>query len=676
MNKKDTDQFLADARKYFSESQKAEADNRQLALEDIKFENGDQWLKSEDRAGRPCPVVNKVAGTVKQIVGDARQNRPRIKVRPVDSFADPKVAELYTGLIRNIENLSDADSAYDTGIEQAVRGGIGYWRVLTDYSRDDTFDQDILIRRIINPFSVWYDQGASEADFSDARYCFVTDVLTREEFEAKYPKANISEWEKGEGDTAGWFSEDSVRIAEYFYKEPTTKHLFELIDGKTIEVKKPKILNQPATPPQQTIDPNTGQPVMMPGQPEQDFVTGEGIDQPLPFKRERKVKCHRVMWAKITGTEILEGPQEWAGKYIPIVPCLGEEIFIEGKRVLRSALRHAKDPQRIYNWTRANAIEIMALGPKQPYIGTQKMFEGHEQMWTRAHLRPMPYLLANIDGGTLPQRQQLDISTAGISNESMLAADDIKAATGIYSASLGAQGNETSGKAIIARQREGDQATFVFSDNQSRAVKYTGRILVDLIPKIYDTERVVRLMGDDLRKSMQQTPGVRVSQDGTSAWAKINVLDPATGRVVANDLSAGKYDVVVDAGPGYNTRRMEAADGMVQLAQAAPQFSPILIPRIAMNLDWPDAQEIGEEIKKATQPPPPQQQPPDPMMQLEMAKGKMDLQSKQLDIQGKVIELKGKAQEQAQQGQEGDQRTYQIAAKAAMDVLRQVMGGR
>lgn len=683
MGKKDDDQFLADARERFAASQTEEKANRTAAIEDIRFENGEQWDEKAkaDRIGRPCPVVNKVSGTSKQIKGDARQNRPRIKVRPVDSQADPKVAELLTGLIRNIENVSDADDAYDLGFDQAVDGGFGYWRILTDYASDAAFEQDILIRRIVNQFSVSFDQSATEKDYSDAKYCFVSETLRKEEFKAKYPNAAPVDWESSDGEL-NWLDGDKVRVAEYWYKEPTTKHLFELADGRVIEVKKPRIIQQPEIPPQPVMDPQTGQPAMQPGQPAQQLVVGEEENaQPMPFTRTRKVKCDRVRWAKITGSQILERPQEWAGKYIPIVPCIGEEVWIEGERVLRSAIRFAKEPARIYNWTRANSIEIMALGPKQPYLVTSKNIEGHEQQWKQAYQRPMPYLLYNSDGGPAPARQQLDVNTTGIHQEALLAADDIKATTGIYDASLGARGNETSGKAIIARQRQGDVATYTFSDNQVRAIKYTGRILVDLIPKIYDTQRVVRLMGDDLKQGFKDMQGVKISPDGQSAWAQVNVLGP-NGQVVYNDLSVGRYDVVVEAGPGYSTKRMEAADGLVTVLQAAPNLVPLLLPDIAKNLDWPGAQELAEKLEKATQP---QQAPPDPLAQIDVEKGKLDLQGKQLDLQGKQLDIAGKAQGMAQERQQqqqqqadtagADQRMMQIAQVVASQVVQQALRG-
>jgi Skp family chaperone for outer membrane proteins len=425
----------------------------------------------------------------------------------------------------------------------------------------------------------------------------------------------------------------------------------------------------PSTQPLQA-QPGAAAPAPIPQQPIK-YVIGEDMTEPLAYNRSRKVKCEKVMWAKITGSEILEGPQEWAGKYIPIVPCLGEEVWIEGKRVLRSAIRFAKDPSRLYNWARSNAVETLALAPKQPFIMTKDEIDGYEKQWNEASTRPMPYLLYNERGAGRPQRQQMSVTDTGALEEARQSSDDIKATTGLFDASLGAQGNETSGKAIVARQRQSNTATFVFSDNQVRAVKYTGRILVDLIPKIYDTERVVRLMGDD----------------GKETWEKVNVVDRMTGKVVANDLSLGRYDVVIDAGPGYMTKRMEAAEGLVQLSQAAPQFAPILIPRIAKNLDWPEAQEIGDEIKQASQP---QQAPPDPRIQadiqmkqmdlkakeMDLAGQQMGLKSKEMDLQGKAMDIQGKQVERQHAAQESaqnnDQHIYQVASKAVIDALKQL----
>jgi hypothetical protein len=663
--------IIKEAIEQFDESVDAEGDNREASLIDAKFENGEQWTAEDEQAriGRPCLTINKVAGTVKQILGDARQNKPRIKIRPVDSDADPLTAEIFTALIRNIENVSDAESAYDNGHDCAVRGGIGFWRVNTRYNEDSIDEQDIYIDRIVNTQSVYFDQSSIKLTYEDAEHCFIIEDMKRKKFKKKYPKANASDFDGGDpGKKSGWFTKDTVRVAEYWYKEPVKKHLFELLDGKVIEIRKPKIEQFEADGEQQKI-----------------VTDGESGDI-IRFKRNRTVDSHRVMWCKITASEVIEGPTEWAGKYIPIVPCLGEELWIEGERILRSAIRHAIEPQRLYNWARSNNMETMSLAPKQPWVLTMEQIEGYEDFWNNAYAKPMPYLPYNyIEGIPAPQRLLGSIGDNGANQEAMLAADEIKATTGKFDASLGAKGNETSGRAITARQRQGDTATFVFTDNQTRAVKHTGKILVDLIPKIYDTDRVVRLMGENLGRSIGKKaqempiagnkPLINVSENGKEAWARINYTDKITGKTY-NDLSIGKYDVEVDAGSGYATRRQESVDGMIQLGQAAPQFMPIFVPRIAKNSDWPDAEDVADEIKAMTQP---QQPPPDPRVQIaaqksqiDMQKGQLDLQKGQLDLEGKKLDLQGKAQSIQSEQQDQQQKMLEIAQQATIGVLRQI----
>lgn len=609
------EEILKKARERWAASNAASQDNRDSYSNDTKFEDGDQWSDDDlaQRKGRPCIVINKVAGAVKQITGDARRNRPSVKVRPVDSKSDIAVAQLFTSLIRNIENTSDAESAYDTGFECAVRGGIGYWRIITDYVDDAAFEQEIRIERVVNPMSVYMDEGAVKTDYSDAEYAFVCETIPEEKFKEKYPKARIGDWERGTGEEkSDWFTDSTVRVAEYFYKEKYETELFELTDGKTVELKKPS--KETVESPAQTES----------GSRTVKYVYGEGLSQPLEYVKSRKVKKTRVMWCKMTATEILDGPTEWAGKYIPIIPCVGEEVWIDGERVLRSAIRHAIDAQKLYNWSRSNTIETLAMAPKQPYLVTPAEIEGHERQWNEAHLKPQAYRLYNDVGLGRPQPSTPSIPNTGAYKEAMVAADDIKATTNIFDASLGAQGNETSGRAIMERKQQGSTASFVFVDNQARAIRYTGKVLVDLIPKIYDSERVVRLL----------------NEDGSEGWQIINKYDPITKKTF-NDLSVGRYDVVFDAGPSYLTRRIEAADGLMKVAQTAPQFLPILMPDIAKNLDWPGAQELGQKLQETSKPkgPPPELQA---KLELEKIKGQTLQAKAQADIQGKQVDLEAK----------------------------------
>jgi hypothetical protein len=357
------------------------------------------------------------------------------------------------------------------------------------------------------------------------------------------------------------------------------------------------------------------------------------------------------MWCKITGNEILEGPKEWPGKFIPIIPCLGEEVWINGERFLRSAIRHAIDAAKLYNWARSNNQETLALSPKQPWILSGEQLDEYKPIWDKAYLVPRPYLpYKHVDGQPPPQRLGGSMPDTGANQEAMIASDDIKATIGRYDASLGARSNETSGIAINARKVQGDDAIFVFEDNKTRAIRHTGRVLIDLIPKIYDTEMIVRLMGENLQKQFGQLQGappngVVIDSDGRTAWANINIVDKQ-GNVIANDLSVGEYDVVADTGPGYATRREEATVGMIELARHVPESMPVLAPRIAKNQDWPESDDIGDELKQIFTPQPPQASPHEQLAlqkgQIELQKGEIELNKSRIELMKIEAELEGK----------------------------------
>jgi hypothetical protein len=613
----------------------ATIENCRKAEEDGNFENGDQWESRDKSAreedGRPCLVINKVAGMVKQVVGDARKQRPRIKARGVDDQSDPDTATLLTGLIRSIENQSDAEGVEDWGLECSLRTGYGFWRIGTDYVDDDVFEQDIVFERITDQFSVYLDPAHRKPTGEDARWIFEVENLTREDFEERYPGKEPVSWDISGNYTTNEEEENSIFLARYWYKKPVNKDIFQLPDGKVVEIQNPE-LSEAAAPDGSTV---------LVVESEEIGITA--------YVKHRRVDSHEVKWQLMSGAEILE-KGDWAGKHIPIVRVIGEEVWIENKRQFRSVHTHARHAQQLYNWSRSNSAETLAMIPRQPYIGTPEMFEGHEEQWNQAHRKPMSRLLVNETALGLPQRQAPSLPDVGSYQEAQLSSDDIKSTTGYYDASLGARSNETSGIAIRERKVEGDNATFTFLDNLYKAVRYTGEILVDLIPKIYDTERVVRLLG----------------KDDVESWVRINAFDPMTGQTLG-DITVGRYDVVIDTGPNYQTQRIEAADGMLRFMQAFPAASGILAPRLAKVLDWPDAQEIAEELQQILQGA--QQGQEDPNAQMEQEKARLDLEGKALVNQQRMINI-------LQDLQQGQEQTYQIAQQAVADTLRQLFGER
>jgi hypothetical protein len=629
----DDEKVLTAARDDYKRARDTWNENQELAREDLQFARlGKQWdtqvEQQRRREARPCLTFNKMPAFIRQVVNDARQNKPSVKVHPQDSGADKRVAEIYDGLIRNIETTSDADVAYDTAIEHAVGQGFGFWRINTAYTCDDAFDQDIVVERISNPFTVYGDPRSTAADSSDWNVAFIITTLSKDEFERDYPDAERVDWEFDFADCPEWLDGEDVVIAEYWTRAKVKKEIVALSDGSIID---------------------TGE---LEANPEQ-FAGLEVVGKP------REVESYKVTQRLMTGAEVLK-KVDWAGKYIPIVPVYGDEVIDEnGKRHFRSLIRDAKSAQQMFNYWRTTTTELVALAPKAPWVGEEKAFS-IDPNWDSANTASHSKLMVP-NGAQYPQRQPFSGVPAGALQEALNANDDMKAIIGIYDASLGARSNETSGKAIMARQREGDVSTFHFIDNLSRAIRHGGRILLDLIPKVYSTERMIRVLGEDLNPQTVMVaptgqaatpipghPGPQMQPNG----------DPAPGQSLAGhiyDLAAGKYDLTVASGPSYTTRRAEASDLMLQMMQAAPQVVPLIGDLWVEQQDMPMADKIAARLKAAL---PPniqgQQQGIPPEIQQQMQQGMQmiqQLQQENAQLQAALKDKGGELQVKAQANQ-------------------------
>lgn len=563
------EQLLAEAKDAFALCEEAEAENRAEALDDLRFAKlGEQWPETvrqqRIRDGRPCLVINRQPAFIRQVVNEARQNRPSIKVHPVDDAADPAIAGIYDGLIRNIERTSKADVAYDTAVDGAVSNGFGYFRINTDYADDDSFDLDLRIERIANPFSVFGDPLSTASDSSDWSQCFVTEVMSHEAFQARYKGAEAVNWsDSGYARLpTPWAQEKSVLVAEWWRRERVKRKIVALSDGTVLEA---SVYAR-----------------------QKDVLDAQGIT----VLGERLALSHKVTQTVLTGAEVLE-KNDWAGKYIPIVPVYGDEVNVEGKRYFRSLIRDAKDAQRMLNYWRTASTELTALAPRVPFIGRKGTFKSDARKW--ATVNSQNHAFIEYDGDMPPARQPMASGQAiGAIQEALNAQDDMKAIIGLYDASLGAQGNETSGRAILARQQEGDTSNFHFIDNLNRAIEHGGRILIDLIPTVYSGRRMIRVLGaDNVAASVELGAPIAVKGPGGQAQ-----VDPVTQLPMTRicDLGRGKYDLTVETGPSYASRRQETADQILQMIQAYPPAAPVLGDLLAKNLDWPEADEVARRL--------------------------------------------------------------------------------
>jgi hypothetical protein len=612
MSDKDT---IKDALEAFKQTEDAEADNRKQWLDDMKFARlGEHWpdavKRQRERDGRPCLTINRMPAMLRSVLNDARQNKPSIKVHPVNSGAKRETAEILNGLIRNIEYTSCADIAYDTALDHAVTGGFGYFRINTEYACDDEFDQDIVIERITNPLTVYGDENSTAADSSDWNKAFITELYTESEFEKRWKGAEKSSWRTDYLDMPdGWRDGDSVRVAEYWTREEVPATLLKLTDGMVLY--EPEYMRI------------------------KDILDAQGIF----VESTRQTKTYKVLQRIISGAEVLE-ENDWAGKYIPIVPVYGDEVCIEGKRHWISLVRWAKDPQQMFNYWRTASTELVALAPKTPFIGPKGAFNTDQSKWATANVISHPYI--EYDGGVAPQRQPFAGPPAGALQEALNASDDIKTVMGIYDAALGARSNETSGRAILQRQKESDTATFNYIDNLSRAIKHAGRVMVDLIPKVYSAPRIVRVIYEDgtneavpINKpfipDQAKNPESRAYEAGKNQEA-------VEGLTKIYDVTTGKYDVTCEVGPSFSTKREEAANQMIELGRMFPPMMQVAGDLLVKNLDWPGADDIADRLKMML---PPQLQGQSPQVQ------QIQQQMQQMDQMAK--QAVGQLQQQLQQ---------------------------
>lgn len=583
-----------------------ESDARKRFVQDTKFANGDsenrwQWddaiVSGRTDDGKPSLTINKVRQHNLQIVNDAKQNKPGVNIRPVGDGATYDAAEVFEGVVRHIEYQSNAEQAYDTASTHQVEGGIGYWRIVTDYVSDDSFDQEIYIRRVKNPLSVFLDKDISEADGSDARYGFVFEDVPRKQFEKEYPDhKDAADVALNSGDA--WVTEDTIRLCEYYRKEQKKDELLAFIvpmpyqeAGQQIIVRKSKMDDD-----QKAI-----------------FALVEKAED----TQRRPILTDEITWYKIAGTTIIDR-RPWLGKYVPIVRVIGEETIIEGKLDRKGHTRAMKDPQRMYNYWASAGTEQVALQSKTPYIAPAQAIEGLETYWAKSNVDSaavLPYNALTEDGKVIPppaRQQPPQLASAYIQGMS-LSQEQMMMSSGQYQSQFGQNENATSGKAISERQRQGDTATYHFIDNLAIAIRFTGKILIDLIPKVYDTERVIEIMAKDGTKSQ-----VKIDPGQEAAHQPVENPNEEQDRVAAIfNPNVGRYEVQSDIGPGYATRRQEAFNAMTQIASQNQQFMNVAGDLMFKAADFPMADELAERWARTIPPGIKGDAPPPDVMQMQ-----------------------------------------------------------
>lgn len=550
--------YLKDMRETYELDIEADDDNRKAALEDKKFAAGDQWdpLVLEQRKGLPCLKINTVNQFTAQLVGDWRTNRVAVKVIPSEN-GDKDVASVRSDLIRSIETNSRASRTYDSAFESMVQCGDGAFRIGVKYANEDVFDQDIFIGPIDDALSVVWDRLSIDPTGRDATHCFVDDLLPLKEFKANWPEADPSTLNTKDRhllEAEGWCGEGTVRVTEHWRIIERKKMLVLFEDGGVYP------FEEDVTPEEvSAFTDKHGNPV-----------------------KSRIAPCRYVQMHLVTGNKILAGPYEWKLNRLPIIRMSGRVVSVGDRRVRYGLVRFMKDPVRLRNFWRSVAAEQLGYAPKAQWLAPDDAVEGREDAFRKAHLSRDPLLVYNADAAVPPQRIDPPQIQMALLNEAQVNTQDIKDVTGIHDASLGIKSNETSGRAIMARQREGDVASITYYDNGNASILEAGDVINQFIGQIYDGTRIVRIIGED----------------ESTRLLKIN--DPNDPE--SPNLATGKYDVTVTTGASYTTKRVEAAQAMMEAVQVFPQMMEVAGDLVAKAQDWPGSEELANRLQKLVPP--------------------------------------------------------------------------
>ena len=553
---------VEDAIEFLREANDAESENRQLGLKALKFRWGEQWPAyaiASRGLDRPQLTINETDTYIRKVCNAQRKQRPRGRASPVDDKADVKTAKVVTGLIRHIEVNSDADNAYDTAYEFASEIGWGYWRLRHDYISETSFDQDIYVDTIANPFSVYFDYNSTLPDGSDAEKCLITDLMPKESFKKEHPGAQVISFEeRGTGDSdPDWATQHDIRVAEYYYVEREKALLVALSNGMA---------------------------VWSDELPSGALMLAAGIR----IIGDRHSYRRKVKWQKQTCYDVLE-ETDVPGRYIPVLPLYWSSKVIESKTIKQGLVQNAMDPQRMLNFWNTAVTEYLALAPKAKWLMAEGQDEGHEKEFANANINPTPvlrYKQTDVENREAPPPQRVapEPPPSGLIEATFMANQNLSRVMGVYDPAVRGGAQHKSDMTLNAEEEQGNLTNFHGYDNMTRSMKHSYRIMLSWFPSIYKTpNRIQRIIGEDGRDSL------------------VTLNEQSPEETVLNNVTVGQYDVVMQVGPGYDTRRQEGAATSIELlktplGEVIAQTSSDLIIR---QMDFPGAEAIADRMAAA-----------------------------------------------------------------------------
>lgn len=527
-------------------AEEVESPNRANAIDDLEFADGQQWpddIYNARARNQVSLTINHTATLVRRVVNNMRQQRPRIKVHPVGDGVQLEDARVANGLIRHVETLSKASVAYDTGGESAVRIGWGYWRIVGRYPDERSQTQELYIDTVRNTFTGYIDPAAQLPDGSDMGWFIFSTKMKKTEFKRNHPGVELNEWiAMGAGDNQSqWENKEEIRLAEYYRIKKTKDTLYTMSDGRALMKSEYLASKQAFELAGITI-----------------AVDAKGKERSRPTERRQ------VQWFLINGTKVVD-KRDLPGTWIPVVRVEGNVLDLNGQVRRKGMIRDVKDPARMVNYWESAKTAKLALSSKAPWVMAEGQSDGHPE-WDDANQKPyssLKYkLILGLDGNPIPgvpppQRMQAVEVEAGFAEAMQSAMQHLTAVAGMpHEPQQDTPGAVVSGVALRRRQAISDISHFQYYDNQTMAIAQTGRILLDLFPHYYSEERMQRIIGEDGVPEMVGLNKPKVNDQGITE--------------IKNNMTVGRYDVVMDTGPGYDTKRQEGAETMMDLLRIGP----------------------------------------------------------------------------------------------------------
>lgn len=594
----DESEFLFEMRAMFTDDVGSDQLNRTAALEDLRFFIGQQWddavVARRTKAKKPVLTINRLPAFVSQILGSRRLNETDIKVA-ADAGGYEGVAQVREGLIRSIQKVSKADFAYDTALAGAVCCGIGNFTVDLEYSSDNPRgEQDIRFNAVPDHLAVVWDRNMTDQTGGDATRCFTVESMSVQDFYQAYPWAQPSDVAidyamRGDLRSTGWVSASDVRVVAYWRMRKHKRTIAEMANGSVVDVTDVEDL-QKLTGIAQWPD---GSPIM-----------------------RETMRPYAQMYI-CSGLQVLEGPYDLPISRIPVYRVPGWEMRVGEWRHRWGLIRFLKDSQKLHNYSRSVIAEKLTQTPRAVWVAKDGAVAGREDKWRNSHLSDDPLLIWNGAAGDPPVRAMPAQVEDGLMSQAEMTSQDLKDVSNIHEANLGMPSNEVSQVAIMARQRVSDTGTIIYHDNLAKAQEAAGRTCNELIPLVYDTPRVIKIMGSDGK---------------TYAQAINDFNDPKS-----IDITIGKYDVTCGVGPSYATKRIEQAASMLGMSQSMPQIFSLAGDLLVAAQDWPDADKIAERIKNSLPPGVLQPSEMSPQQQQAMQQGQQEAaQQKQIGQAGAI----------------------------------------